>query len=92
MSSAAQANGIAPAAAHASQDFRLDAIEDGVAAFARGQVVVVVDSEDRENEGDLLLSAAHATTEAMAFIIRHSRLVCLSRRSLIVAAATSAWA
>ena len=69
------AAGIPPAAASTSApaDFRLDSIEDGIAAFGRGEIVVVVDSEDRENEGDLLLSAAHATTEAMAFIIRHSR-------------------
>ena len=38
-------------------------IEDVVAAFGRGEIVVVVDDEDRENEGDLIMAAEHATTE-----------------------------
>ncbi len=52
-------------------------IEDAVAAMARGEMVVVVDDEDRENEGDLIMSAAHATAEQMAFFVRHtSGLIC----------------
>lgn len=43
-----------------------------VAAFARGEIVVVTDDDDRENEGDLVLAAVHATPEKMAFIIRNT--------------------
>ena len=52
-------------------------IEEAVAAIAAGELVVVVDDEDRENEGDLIMAAVHATTEKMAFMIRHtSGLIC----------------
>jgi len=52
-------------------------IEDALAAIAAGQMVVVVDDEDRENEGDLIIAAEHATPEAMAFLVRHtSGLIC----------------
>ena len=47
-------------------------IEQALAAFARGELVVVVDDEDRENECDLIMSAAHATPERTAFMIRHT--------------------
>jgi 3,4-dihydroxy 2-butanone 4-phosphate synthase/GTP cyclohydrolase II len=40
-------------------------------AFARGEIVVVTDDDDRENEGDMIVAAAHCTTEKMAFIIRN---------------------
>ncbi len=43
-----------------------------IAAFARGEIVVVTDDDDRENEGDLVLAAVHATPEKMAFIIRNT--------------------
>ncbi len=52
-------------------------VESVVEAFARGDLVVVVDDDDRENEGDLFIAAAFATPEKMAFIIRHtSGIVC----------------
>jgi 3,4-dihydroxy 2-butanone 4-phosphate synthase / GTP cyclohydrolase II len=41
-------------------------------AFARGEIVVVTDDDDRENEGDLVLAAVHATPEKLAFIVRHT--------------------
>ena len=41
-------------------------------AFARGEIVVVTDDDDRENEGDLIIAAVHATPDKMAFIIRHT--------------------
>src|SRR5215470_1542853 len=41
-------------------------------AFAHGEIVVVTDDDDRENEGDLIVAAVHATPEKMAFIIRHT--------------------
>ena len=51
---------------------RLDPIEDAIAAIAAGRAVVVVDDEDRENEGDLIFAASKSTPELMAFTIRYS--------------------
>jgi 3,4-dihydroxy 2-butanone 4-phosphate synthase/GTP cyclohydrolase II len=52
-------------------------IEAAVAAFVRGEIVVVADDDDREDEGDLFVAAALCTPEKMAFIIRHtSGIVC----------------
>jgi 3,4-dihydroxy 2-butanone 4-phosphate synthase/GTP cyclohydrolase II len=54
-------------------------IDEAIAALAAGRVIVVVDDEDRENEGDLTLAASAATPEAINFMIRHGRgLVCLA--------------
>jgi 3,4-dihydroxy 2-butanone 4-phosphate synthase/GTP cyclohydrolase II len=50
----------------------LDRIEDGIAAFAAGELIVVVDDEDRENEGDLIMAAEKAKPEQVAFMIRHT--------------------
>src|SRR5438309_3117230 len=48
-----------------------------VAAFGKGEIVVVTDDDDRENEGDLFIAASLCTPEKMAFIIRNtSGLVC----------------
>lgn len=53
-------------------------IPDAVAAIARGEIVVVVDDEDRENEGDLIMAAEAATPEKLAFFVRHtSGVVCV---------------
>jgi 3,4-dihydroxy 2-butanone 4-phosphate synthase/GTP cyclohydrolase II len=52
-------------------------VEAVVAAFAKGEIVVVADDDDRENEGDLFVAAALCTPEKMAFIIRNtSGIVC----------------
>ena len=52
-------------------------IADAIRAFEAGEIVVVTDDDDRENEGDLIVSAVHCTAEKMAFIIRHtSGIVC----------------
>ncbi|HYM32067.1 MAG TPA: 3,4-dihydroxy-2-butanone-4-phosphate synthase [Candidatus Cybelea sp.] len=51
---------------------QLDSIDDAIRAVARGEMVVVVDDEDRENEGDLVLAASKATPEQVAFMIRHT--------------------
>jgi len=48
------------------------AIPDAVAAFGRGEVVVVVDDHDRENEGDLIVAAEFATPERIAFFLAHT--------------------
>ncbi len=53
-------------------------IENAIAAVGRGELVVVVDDADRENEGDLIMAAEKITPEAMAFMIRHtSGVICL---------------
>jgi len=49
-----------------------DSIPEVLQAFARGELVVVTDDEDREGEGDLIVAASLCTAEKMAFIIRHS--------------------
>ncbi|XP_030974336.1 bifunctional riboflavin biosynthesis protein RIBA 1, chloroplastic-like isoform X1 [Quercus lobata] len=55
----------------------LDAIED----IRKGKMVIVVDDEDRENEGDLIMAASKVTPEAMAFIVKHGTgIVCVSMK------------
>ncbi len=50
-----------------------------VAELAAGRMVILVDEEDRENEGDLILAAEHVTPEAINFMARHARgLICLT--------------
>jgi 3,4-dihydroxy 2-butanone 4-phosphate synthase/GTP cyclohydrolase II len=52
-------------------------VEDVAAAFAKGEIVVVTDDDDRENEGDLFVAASLCTPDKMAFIIRNtSGIVC----------------
>ena len=51
---------------------RLDSIERAIADIADGRAVVVIDDENRENEGDIIFAASKATPELMAFTIRHS--------------------
>ncbi|HEY4199883.1 MAG TPA: 3,4-dihydroxy-2-butanone-4-phosphate synthase [Devosiaceae bacterium] len=56
----------------------LDSIETALAAIAAGELVVVVDDTDRENEGDLIMAASKATPEKLAFMIRHtSGIICV---------------
>lgn len=50
----------------------LDRIEDAVSAIAAGRPVIVVDNEDRENEGDIIFAAQHATPALMGWTIRYS--------------------
>src|ERR1700744_1270747 len=54
-----------------------DKIPEVLQAFARGELVVVTDDDDREGEGDLIVAASLCTADKMAFIIRHtSGIVC----------------
>ena len=58
---------------------RLDTIESAISAIARGEAVVVVDDEARENEGDLIFAAAKSTPALTGFMIRHtSGYVCVA--------------
>ncbi|WP_165242233.1 bifunctional 3,4-dihydroxy-2-butanone-4-phosphate synthase/GTP cyclohydrolase II [Corynebacterium lizhenjunii] len=54
------------------QTVRLDSVEQAIADIAAGKAVVVVDNEDRENEGDLIFAAELATPELVAFMVRYS--------------------
>ncbi|MDI6911982.1 bifunctional 3,4-dihydroxy-2-butanone-4-phosphate synthase/GTP cyclohydrolase II [Nocardioides sp.] len=53
-------------------DIRLDPVERAIADIAAGKAVVVVDDEDRENEGDIIFAASKATPDLLAFTIRYS--------------------
>src|SRR5678816_874736 len=54
-------------------------IEDAVAAVRAGQMIIVVDDEDRENEGDLTMAASKVTPQAINFMAKHGRgQICLS--------------
>jgi hypothetical protein len=56
-------------------DFAFDPVEDALEAFKQGEFVVVMDDNNRENEGDLICAASLITTEKMAWFIKHTRLV-----------------
>lgn len=59
-----------------------DSIDDAIEDFKKGKPVVVVDDEDRENEGDLIIAGSLTTTESMNFIIRNtSGVVCVPMES-----------
>ncbi|HKH34300.1 MAG TPA: 3,4-dihydroxy-2-butanone-4-phosphate synthase [Beijerinckiaceae bacterium] len=55
-----------------AQSSAQSSVREAIDAFARGEIIVVTDDDDRENEGDLIIAASHATPEKMAFIIRHT--------------------
>ena len=70
----------APAAAgDSAPGARFAAIDEAVEAFRRGRMLIVVDDEDRENEGDLTIAADKVTPDAVNFMARYGRgLICLS--------------
>ena len=51
---------------------QLDTIDEAIRAFANGEMVIVVDDDDRENEGDLIMAACKASQAQVAFMIRHT--------------------
>ncbi|MEV8094727.1 bifunctional 3,4-dihydroxy-2-butanone-4-phosphate synthase/GTP cyclohydrolase II [Kitasatospora sp. NPDC085879] len=57
---------------HSDDDLVLDPVERAIADIALGRAVIVVDDEDRENEGDIVFAASAATPELLAFTIRYS--------------------
>jgi 3,4-dihydroxy 2-butanone 4-phosphate synthase/GTP cyclohydrolase II len=60
-----------------AEDLRLDPVERAISEIAAGRPVVVVDDEDRENEGDLVIAAEKATPEVVAFMMTECRgLIC----------------
>ena len=58
--------------------FKFNTIEEAIEDIKNGKIVIVVDDEDRENEGDLIMAAEKVTTETMNFIVTYAKgLVCL---------------
>ena len=55
------------------EDFKLSSIEDAVKDFKEGKFVIVVDDEDRENEGDLIIAAEKITAEKVNFMLKNAR-------------------
>lgn len=61
-----------------NSEFNLSSIEEIIADAKAGKMYILVDDEDRENEGDLIIPAQHATPEAVNFMARYGRgLICL---------------
>ena len=54
-------------------NIKLDRIEDAIEDFHKGEFVIVVDDEDRENEGDLIIAAEKITPEKVNFMLKHAR-------------------
>src|SRR5512133_3898895 len=60
-------------------DFRLNTIDEGVEDIRKGKILIVVDDEDRENEGDFICSAELITPEIVNFMAKHGRgLICVA--------------
>lgn len=58
--------------------FKFDLVEDALEALKRGEMIIVTDDDDRENEGDLICAAEFATTENMTFMATYGRgLICM---------------
>lgn len=57
---------------NADQKIHLDSVDEAIADIAAGKAVVVVDNEDRENEGDLIFAAEKATPELLGFMVRYT--------------------
>jgi len=63
----------------ADQDSRIIGVEQAIEEFRQGRVLIIVDDEDRENEGDLTVAAEFATPEAINFMAREGRgLICVA--------------
>ena len=56
-----------------SEKIRLDRIEEAIEDFREGKFIIVVDDEDRENEGDLIVAAEKITPEQVNFMLKNAR-------------------
>lgn len=60
-------------------DIHINKIQEAIEDIKKGKMIILVDDEDRENEGDLMIAAEKATAEAINFMTKHGRgLICLS--------------
>ena len=65
-----------------SNEVKLDTVDEALVALRQGKIIVVVDDQDRENEGDFIMAAEHVTPEAVNFIAKYGRgLICLAATS-----------
>lgn len=55
------------------ENLKINTIEEALEDFKRGEFVIVVDDEDRENEGDLIIAAEKITAEKVNFMLKHAR-------------------
>ena len=55
------------------EETRLNTIEEAIEDFKNGEFVIVVDDEDRENEGDLIIAAEKITAEKVNFMLKNAR-------------------
>ena len=55
------------------QEFKLNTIDEALEDFRKGDFVIVVDDEDRENEGDLIIAAEKITPEKVNFMLKYAR-------------------
>ncbi len=55
------------------EKIRLDSVEEGIAAIKRGEIIIVVDDENRENEGDFICAAESITPEIVNFMVKEAR-------------------
>lgn len=70
---------------HGSNDAERAAVEIAIEAYRAGKMVIIVDDDDRENEGDLAMAAEHVTPEAINFMATHGKgLICLPMRAAMV--------
>ncbi|MDI6765361.1 MAG: bifunctional 3,4-dihydroxy-2-butanone-4-phosphate synthase/GTP cyclohydrolase II [Bacteroidota bacterium] len=61
------------------EHFKFNSVEDAIKDFQRGKIIIVVDDEDRENEGDFVLAAEKSTAEAINFMAKHARgIICVA--------------
>ena len=69
-------------------DFKYNTVEEAIEAFKQGQMVLVTDDEDRENEGDLIVAAEKATPEVINFMATHAKgLICVPMSGELIAKA-----
>ena len=62
--------------------FKFNSIEEALEDIKAGKIIIVIDDEDRENEGDLLMAAEYANAESINFMATHGRgLLCINRES-----------
>ncbi len=63
--------------------YKFNTIEEAIEDIKKGKIIVVVDDEDRENEGDLLMAAEKVTSEAINFMAKEGRgLICTPVKNL----------
>ena len=55
------------------KEFEFDSIEEAIESIRKGEIIIVVDDEDRENEGDFIMAASVVTPESINFMAKYGR-------------------